>query len=207
MDRTQNGSELKKIINTLNGGKWFIIIVTLIVTVLVAAYFKIYTKPQYMATMSIIPEEESINYNGTKTVGMANPTVTQAYAGILANIISSDTVAEKASKELHGKISSSEIQNSIAVSGNKDTPLLEVSVVGRNPNEVLDEINAVYKAFSEESNRIYPSEKIQLIDKAKLPNSPINQNSKRNVALACFMTLVFSTAIVFLRDYLIKLLK
>jgi capsular polysaccharide biosynthesis protein len=71
----------------------------------------------------------------------------------------------------------------------------------REPKQTVYIINSFIKAFIEESNRIIVNGKIEIVDSATLPETPVKPNKLLNIIIVFAISLITCVGIVFVIEY------
>jgi Capsular polysaccharide biosynthesis protein len=117
-------------------------------------------------------------------------------------IAKSNVVAEEASSLMEGRFSAQALQGSLTVTSQTGTQVLNMTSSGSQPQEAADKVEALAKAFLQESKRLLPSGSIEIMDHAKLPIGPSKPNKMMNIAIAFFLGLMAAIGFALLIEYM-----
>lgn len=194
--------DLREIWEIIKKRTVLIITVTLLATIASGIISWFLLDPVYETKSSIIigkPVEqqgEKIQYNDV----MMYQKLVKTYG----EIAKSYTVAEKTYEELEltHPISLQTLRNSISVAPQADTQIIVIKAQSTYPEDAADMVNKLTSQFIVEAQRMYPSENVQVMDKAQVPGSPIKPQKALNLVIAFVMGLMVSVGIAFLMEYL-----
>ncbi|MGV8984567.1 YveK family protein [Clostridium sp.] len=181
---------MRKYTNIIKKGKWIIIIITLLST---------------MAGVKLSINSGIVTYMTDETVIIGtegDATNNQNLIKTYIEIVKSNSVAEKASAKLDRSVSSIQIAKSITVNMQLNTAILKIETISTDKNQAFDIINAVSDSFLEESQRLYPDGKVQIMDQAKEPIIIASTYNVRNTAIAFIMGLMASIIILITINYM-----
>ncbi|MBZ9687736.1 hypothetical protein G9F72_015495 [Clostridium estertheticum] len=182
--------DMRKYKNIIKRGKWIIILITLLSTIAGVKF-------------SINPGEVNYFTDETIIIGQENDaTNNQNLIKTYIEIAKSNSVAEKASAKLNGAVSPIEIENAITINIQLNTSILKITTSTPDKKQTLDIINAVSDSFIEESHRIYPNGKTQIMDYAKEPQATANKFNIRNTGISFLIGLIASMSILLLMNYM-----
>lgn len=182
----------------------FITFITIVCTAVMAAKVIYLTTPMYEAHASaiIVKGDTSIVQNQQYTQGdiMLYEKVVDTYA----KIAETDLVIDKTAEELK-TYRPSQIKGmvmavpSAAQSG--ETQIIELSARAGNKEDAANIANTYCHNFINESMRILPVGKIQVLDAAKVPAGPIAEKKVSNIAIGFLFGLFLSAGIVLFKHY------
>lgn len=194
--------DLKEIGEIIRKRAVLIISITLLMTIASGAISWFLLDPIYETKSSIIigkPAEqqgEKIQYNDV----MMYQKLVKTYG----EIAKSYTVAEKTYEALDVEhpITLQDLRNSITVTPQADTQIIVIKAESIYPQDVANIVNTLTDQFIKEAQRLYPSENVQVMDEAQIPENPIKPKKAVNVAIAFVLGLMISLGITFLLEYL-----
>lgn len=173
----------------------------------ILSYFVI--PPTYEASTSIIiGKAPGDHQNNNEQVSNSDSIyLSQKLMKTYASIAKSDLVADKTADKLNDGLSSEILQKSIKVTPETDTQILDIKYDSKDPKQAMNVVNTFADTFIEESQKIYPTDNINIMDKAKLPKGPIKPKKALNVAIAFLIGLMASVGIAFLLHYMDNTIK
>lgn len=184
--------------------KRFVLIITItLLCTLAAAIFSFFViKPTYQTDTSLVIGKIA----ETDKSSLSDVTMYQQLVKTYAAIASSNSVAQDASNKL-GNIDVKTLTNSITVTPQASTQILDIKALAGSPKQAYDNITAVTDSFIAQAMKIYPTGSIAVMDKAVLPDKPVKPNKKLNIAIAFFIGLMASVGLVFVLEYLDRTIK
>ncbi|MBU3179830.1 YveK family protein [Clostridium psychrophilum] len=184
--------DYKEFINVIKRGKWTILFITLLLTLIAASigfYSMKNSKATYQTKMSVII--------GNK----ADIVDAKSLTGTFEAIANSSKIAEKASAALNGDVPVEEMQSSYEVTASADAPLLTIVSNGKSQKDSMKTANAVYSSFSKEVTRIYPTEPLKIMENSFVAGSGNSKFKSSYVVLAFLLGLFLSIFIVTFKGY------
>ena len=199
--------DLRELLGIIKKRIKLIVAVTLAATLISGIVSFLIIEPTYEATLSVFigktsdAKEDSISYDS------ADITMYQKLVKTYAKIATSSDVAEKAAIELNSNLTAKQIQTMLKVTPQQDTQIMDIKVQSKNPNEAKEIAEKVTRLFIDKAKQIIPNGNVQILDKIKVPESPVKPNKKLNVAIAFFLDLMVSVGIVFVLEYMDNTIK
>ena len=199
--------DLREIWGIIRKRASLIIIVTLLATIASGIISWFLLDPIYETQSSIIigkPVEqqgEKIQYNDV----MMYQKLVKTYG----KIAESYTVAEKTHQalDLSHPITIAGLRSNTSVIPQSDTQIIVIKAESAYPEDAAQMANTLTDKFINEAQRLYPSENVQVMDKAQIPINPVKPQKALNLVIAFVMGLMVSVGITFLLEYLDTTLK
>ncbi|UZQ50349.1 YveK family protein [Clostridium kluyveri] len=203
------------IVKILKKKRIFILLMLILCTSIMTVKEILLSKPMYQAyaTAIIVKGDSSIVQNSKAEMRYTQDDIS-LYEKIIdtyVQIAQSNLVIDETSEMLKD-YSSSQIKEMVtavpissqtsSASGTSNTQIIELSAVSNNRNEASKIANAYCKSFIKQSMDILPVGKIQILDQAKTPSSPISTNKYKSIAAGFLFGLVLSAFIIFFTYYL-----
>jgi capsular polysaccharide biosynthesis protein len=181
---------------------WLIALITVIAVGIGGGASFYLLKPVYETKISIVIGK--IPSQGVKSQYDYNDIMMlQNLLKTYAEIASSRAVATRAIDRLQlTGVSPENLLNQISVVPQMNTQIIDLKVKNGNAVAARDIANSVANSFIEESQRIFPSGNVQIIDEAIVPESPISPNKKLIIVISFLLGLLLSVGLVFLIDYM-----
>lgn len=175
--------------------KFYFIIITTLLGTLVTAYTSYFIiKPTYKVNMTLFIGNNFENSDARSLTDSVD--LYQKLMKTYVLIAKSSVVAEKTIQKLNLTASPEDLQDSISVSTKQDTQVLDISLKSKDPMQAVETINTFGQAFIDEGKRLYPTGDVKIIDSAKFPTSPANPSIFLNIAIAAFLGFILSAGIV-----------
>lgn len=171
-----------------------LIFLIFIISSLILSFFII--KPKYEASTKFFIGKETIEGNQDYSANdiIMYQTLMKTYSEIIRT---PDIVLSSIEKS---KINSTveDAQNKLTVIAIADTQILEVKYRSLDPNEAKNFINNLTSEFIKVSKEIVPNGNVKVVQKVRVPESPVSPNKKINVLIGALAGFVLGIALVFL---------
>lgn len=134
----------------------------------------------------------------------------QTYQKLLstyAEIIKTNDLIESAIEKNNLNVTSQYVLDNIKVEPKSETQILEISYEDTDENLTKDILEAVTNEFILYSRELIPNGTIQIVEKAKVPNSPISPKKKINVIVSFVLALILSSGLAIILEVLDKSVK
>lgn len=175
----------------------WIILAGLVCTVLTAVGTKYLVHPQYKATTTMyvynIGEEQG-------TITNNDIQVAESLLNTYQEILKSDTVLESALRRMAvDSLTVKDLRDMLSLEIVKDTQVLSVGVISEDPAQALAIANTIAAVAPQEIIRITKAGSVEIVDYAKLPETPINDHLLRNAAIGFLAGVCILSAILLLK--------
>lgn len=187
--------DIKGLLLTIKKHLALVIILPIIFSGIAAARSFFVLKPLYQANVSIILSKAEGN-----TLTQSDVSLYQSLMKTYTEIAQSDVVAERAVRDGNLETSVGALQSSLTVSCKEGTQVLYMSVISRQPEDAVKKVEALTQAFLQESKRLLPSGNINIMDHAKVPQTPISPNKKHDIIIAFAVGLLAAIVLIFLLE-------
>lgn len=163
----------------------------------------------YVQSYTTFNENPDLNYNNinnskqlinTYMEVLKDDAVMNAVADRLAASFNEDVLSESFSV-VDGKINPSSIRSCISISSVTDTSALNLSAVTRSPELSAAVCNSVAKVAPKYLNEAVGVGQINTIDTAKVYNTPVSPNKKKNSVIGAAAAAFLVMLIIFLIDF------
>ncbi|HEY2421732.1 MAG TPA: Wzz/FepE/Etk N-terminal domain-containing protein [Neobacillus sp.] len=191
---------LKELFETLK--KRFALILTITFTAALASgvvsYF--FLTPTYQASTQILVNQ----MKNAQTV--YNPSEVQTNLQLINTynvIIKSPAILDKVSEELNLNMTATQLNGKITVGSEKDSQVVNVTVVDTDPNLAAKIANKTAEVFQKEIVKIMNVDNVSILAKATVADhqAPIKPRPLLNVAIALVVGLMVGVGVAFLLDY------
>lgn len=183
---------------------WFILLITFICTAIAGVLSYFILTPVYEASTSIIvgsaPNQHDPNQQYSSP--SENIYMYQKLITTYASIAKSDLVADKTAELLNNGMTGTDIHGATTVTPETDTQILDIKCQSKDPSTAQKMVNTLATTFIDESQKIYPTDNIKIMDAAKPPIIPVKPRKVLNMAIAFFIGLMGSIGIVFMIEYM-----
>jgi diguanylate cyclase (GGDEF)-like protein len=179
--------------------RWWIVLSFLIIALVATAYFTLNTKPMYRAEATYIvrvsASEEERNVISAINTLTSRSEIAATYAGV-AN---SSMIKNKAADELGISRGNNLSVTSQVQSG---TNIVEIGVEGNDPVLVRDYTNAIGGQTVLYVESLYETYRLELLDEATLPRSPVKPSMVQNLTLGAILGLLLGMGLIVFIEYL-----
>ncbi|HYF83397.1 MAG TPA: Wzz/FepE/Etk N-terminal domain-containing protein [Clostridia bacterium] len=176
-----------------------IIVLVSVITAGVLSYFVL--DKQYEATTSLILGKPN-DYSSNPQLQYNDVLLYQKLVKTYGEIAKSRTVSEKVIDAMKLNITAEQLQAKITVTPVGDTELIRVKVVDNSPEMAANIANKLAEVFKSQVVQIMRVENVQVVDTAKIPDSPIKPRPTMNIAIAFMVALMGGVGLTFLMEYL-----
>jgi capsular polysaccharide biosynthesis protein len=201
--------DLKKLGEIIKKRLKLILLIILACTVITGLLSYFVIPPTYEASTSIIIGKAPDQHNTTES-SYSNDNDIYMYQKLIktyASIAKSDMVSDKTAEWLNNGIKGKEIQKATTVTPETDTQILDIKCRSGEPEIAQKMANVLTATFIEESQKIYPTDNIKIMDEAKLPEKPAKPKKLLNIAIAFFIGIIGSIGIAFMLEYMDNTIK
>ncbi|GAB6168261.1 Wzz/FepE/Etk N-terminal domain-containing protein [Clostridium carnis] len=180
--------------------RWrFIVIVTLLATLVSATLSFFMIKPQYEASTKVfIGKEEGENQSYNQSDVLMYQKLMKTYS----EAIKTRDLISNATKKAKVDLKPEEVLSNLTVVHVADTQILQIKFKSKDPKEAADLIKAITDEFINISMELVPNGNIKIIEDVTLPERPVSPNKKMNIAIALLLGLIIGIALVFLLEFL-----
>ena len=192
--------DLKEYFGIIKKKSKIIILITLIAMISSAVVSFFVLSPVYETKTTLIVNRSEASED--KSMTGDEYTVSQKLAVTYGEIIKSRTVLDEVIDSLGLDMTYDELVSKISVSPVGDTQIISIKVQDTNARKAMDIANAIPKVFTKEVQRITKANGAEVIDKAILPQAPIEPNKVMNVAIATVLGLMIGLFVVFFMHYI-----
>lgn len=183
-------------------GKWWLILLSVVVTLGVASYLTFSQKPVYQTSVTYIvrpnvADEDARELLSGLDVLSRREEIASTYAEVAISRLIKNSSAELL--EL-----SSEEKADLSVSSRllAGTNVLEITVTGTNPSLMRDFANTVGDETVNYVQELYETYQLAHLDSADIPTTPIRPSRVVNLGLGFIFGLILGVGLAFLADYL-----
>ena len=210
-----NGYSIKDIISLLLSKLWLLIIVTIIGGAAAFCYSKFVMPLKYSSHISMyVQSYTGITENANQQNNISNSKqLVNTYMEVLKDDAVMNAVGDKLLTQFDadtlsknfgmsdGKISPSSIRDCYSISSVQDTSAVKIVSTTKNAEvaaALCNDLTEVAPSYVEEAVGVGS---INTIDRAKVYNSPVAPNMKKNAALGAMAALMLTCMIIFLIDF------
>lgn len=175
----------------------WIVVIGVVVGAIAAVGTKLLVKPAYEATASLYVYSNEAQ-GGTITSSDIN--AAQDLTGTYKTILESDSVLDAAIAKLGDTdLTAKDIRERMTVEVITDTQVLSITCQADTPEEAQQIANTVAEVSPVEIVRITKAGGVEVVDYAKLPTEPCNDNLLRNTALGVLAGMFLTAAVLVIK--------
>lgn len=185
--------------------RWKIIVITTIISTIFSIIMSFYiVSPKYEASTKVFigkENNEGMNYTDNDV---------QMYQKLLktyAEVIGTNNLVKKAIDNGGLNITSEDLLKGLTVTPRADTQILEIKYINENKALAKDAIDLIANEFIQSSTELIPNADVKIIEKVKMPKSPVSPNKKMNIAIGFLLGLMISVGLSFLLYFMDNTLK
>ena len=115
-------------------------------------------------------------------------------------IMESQSIREQIVDDLELNLTAEDLQDMISISPVKDTEIIQVNVKDIIPERAMDIANQSLEIFEQEIQSIMQLDNVQVLDSARMPETPVEPRFIRNGILAGMIGLMLGVAIAVLAE-------
>ncbi|EXF25347.1 chromosome partitioning protein [Nesterenkonia sp. AN1] len=197
--------ELREYLRIVHRG-WLIIVLATLAGIGAAATFSLLQSPQYEAETRVYVSTDSASTVAELGQGT---TYTQQIVQSFVEVTTTPRVLQPVVEELGLDQTPAELSDSIAVSTQADTVLLQITAVAEDPvvaaeiaNTVTENLISVVGEITPGSSGEASSISVEVLQEAVAPESPVSPRVPLNLALGLLIGLSLGVGIAVLRDVL-----
>lgn len=186
---------LLDILKEVKRGIWIIACLCLVGVFVAGAMTVVTDKRLYEVTSSLVISKESARIFYDDQYTQADINMYEKISNTYVEIAKSNTVVDQVAEQFP-KYTSKEIRKMVTPSAIAGTLILEFKGVGAERKEIMEMTNAYSQVMIEECTRILPVGQLEIVDEAKLPETPLPSKFSLNVIIGFMLGGVLSILII-----------
>ncbi|MBR4720983.1 MAG: hypothetical protein IK057_04405 [Clostridia bacterium] len=127
-------------------------------------------------------------------------TSSQALVKTYKEILSRRTFLSQIAADLDGKYSAGALKGMISYGAVNDTQIMEIKVVGRDPEDVYEICHSVLTHAPDELIRVINAGSVKILDDGQVPTAPFSPNVKQNSLIALLVGIALGAGIILLLE-------
>ena len=175
--------DLKELLNIFWSRKLVIIIIIAIFIIIGIVYTYQFIEPEYQSTTTIILATKATS-SKTETITTSELTLNQKLVSTYSELIKSKNLLSEVVQKLNLKKTENELKEKVSVEEVKDTDLIKISYVDKDPGISKIIVSKIAEVFiTKVANEVYHIDNVQVWDKAEVPTAPYNINHSRDIII------------------------
>ncbi len=191
---------LQDIFKLLKKNLLLIVIITAIVTSLMAGYIKVSTVYTYMASTKLFigKDGEDDTFYDSSDISLYQNLLT-TYSEVIQT---KELVKEAVSGSKYSKIDENKILSALTVNTIVDTQVIQLTYTATDSKRAAEILDLITDEFIKESKDLVGNSKVIIIEPVEVPKAPINNNNTMKIIVAFCLGLMISMIVVFFKEYL-----
>lgn len=197
--------DLSKLWQMIKKKMGFILVMTILVTMLAGIFTFFFIEPEYKSTVAVFISDERSGTTVSETINDIN--MYQKLVDTYAEIAKSRTVSEDVIENLDLDMTVGQFQSMISTSPKGNTQFLNLSVTSTDRELAYKVANQMARSLKVVSKELRGTDIVQILDPANVPARPSSPNLKLNLAIGFVLGMMLSVFLVFLMEFMDKTLK
>lgn len=190
--------DFRDILMILKKRIWVVILTTVILSVIAGIVSSYYIEPLYQTyTTLVIGRPQS--YEGR--LEYSDVLLNQKLASTYSEIAKSRYVSNELINRLKLDALNDEVRRKIDVTSVKDTEIIKISVIDKNPDMASIMANEVSKIFIERVTKIMKIDNVQFVDMAEVPIMPFKPKILLNIVIAAVAGIMTGFFLILIHEY------
>ena len=176
-----------------------IILLTIALAASVTALSYFLITPKYEAQATVIVGKNKSDTT-SDTLQYNDVLMSQRLVDTYTVIMESQSIREQIVDDLDLNVTSEDLKDMISINPVKDTEIIQVTVKDTIPERAMDIANQSLEIFEQEIQSIMQLDNVQVLDSARMPETPVEPRFIRNGILAGMIGLMLGVAIAVLAE-------
>lgn len=191
-----------KIIFNILLRRWRIIVIFIVVFTAASFAYTMYTYiPIYSTTTSMVVNSKQTKVINQDVVYVNDIYLSRQLVDTYAVIFTSNRVIDYVISDLNLNLSSEYIRNCISITSDKNAGILYLTVKNQNPQMALNVANSIMDIAPDVISETVEVGSVKILDRAVLPQYPIQPNTVRNCALGFLVGLALGVALILVKKF------
>lgn len=160
-------------------------------------YTQVFVEPLYKTNGTLY-----VNAQRTQDINISQGEMnsSQALVKTYQEILSQRTFLSQIAEDLDGRYSAGQLKGMISYSAVNETQILEIRVVGRDPQDVYEICHSVLIHAPDELIRVISAGSVKILDDGQVPAFPFSPNVKQNSLIALILGIAVGAGIILLLE-------
>lgn len=179
----------------------FILIITLLMTLVSAIITIFFISPEYEASTKVyIGKERFKNVSTTYTSEEVN--MYQRLIKTYSELVKTKDLVRKSISNVGQDISVNEALSKVQAISIADTQILQIKYVSNSREEAYDMVYGITEEFMKLSKKLYPNGNVQIIQQPIVPEGAIGPNKIMNIAIGAILGMMIGVGLTFLKVFM-----
>lgn len=176
---------------------WILAIAAISLSIATFAYTEIFIDPLYKTDGTLY-----VNAQRTQSsdISSSRLSASQDLVNTYKEILVRRTFLARVANDLDNRYTINDIKNMITMKSANGTEVLEITVIGKVPEDVYAVCHSVLTHAPDELIRVINAGSVKILDDGLIPKSPISPNVKQNTLVAFLVGLVIGALIILLLE-------
>lgn len=192
--------DLRKVAYMMRTKIVFIVIFTILTSIVTGLVTHFCIDPQYTATVKMFVYSDSDRITTDSSISTAELTASQDLVNTYMYILKSNTVLEAVADDLNLNLTAAQLRSMISAEQVTDTIAFEVKVKSKSPKWAANIANSLAKIAPNEIVRVVKAGGVEIIDYAKTPTKPSSPNLQKNIIVGALLGFLVSFAFFFITE-------
>lgn len=160
-------------------------------------YTQVFVEPLYKTNGTLY-----VNAQRTQDINISQGEMSssQALVKTYQEILSQRTFLSQISEDLDGRYSAGQLKGMISYSAVNETQILEIKVVGKDPQDVYEICHSVLVHAPDELIRVISAGSVKILDDGQVATVPFSPNVKQNSLIALILGIAVGAGIILLLE-------
>ncbi|MFO7539263.1 MAG: Wzz/FepE/Etk N-terminal domain-containing protein [Chloroflexota bacterium] len=178
---------------------WWIVALTAVIAVVLTLLINSMTQPVYQSRLQLLIAPNMTNFDGRDLIYSLDTLDRRSIAATFVEVLNSSRIRREA-LDVAGLVDGAGDDYEISAVALPAASVLEVAVKGPDPETAATLANAAAAQTISYVSQTYDIYRIELLDPASVPTTPISPTPMRDASLALLLGLVLGSVLAILRD-------
>lgn len=160
-------------------------------------YTQVFVEPLYKTNGTLY-----VNAQRTQDINISQGEMSssQALVKTYQEILNQRTFLSQISEDLDGRYSAGQLRGMISYNAVNETQIMEIKVVGKDPQDVYEICHSVLIHAPDELIRVISAGSVKILDDGQVPTAPFSPNVKQNSLIALILGIAVGAGIILLLE-------
>ncbi len=160
-------------------------------------YTQVFVEPLYKTNGTLY-----VNAQRTQDINISQGEMSssQALVKTYQEILNQRTFLSQISEDLDGRYSTGQLRGMISYNAVNETQIMEIKVVGKDPQDVYEICHSVLIHAPDELIRVISAGSVKILDDGQVPTAPFSPNVKQNSLIALILGIAVGAGIILLLE-------